>query len=199
MANCKALPELLTHGLQPPSDTAPGKSCPLSGGKGLCTTLCGVDCEHCVEAHHWDRCHMYGLGVYLADQAQKSHRYVRPLGCDDRSCAHQAPTPCRSRCINRGTVYSMLRCRVLLGNPYLIEGNLMQPDAMHNLCWCQDPSEMLESSGVEEWSTATGHDSFFVRGLSGRQKCGLGVHNNEYIVFQPYQILPLYKVDYVMN
>merc|ERR1719433_454638 len=75
--SCKALPELLTHGLQPPSDTQPSDSCPRSGRKGLCTTLCGSSCRHCNAAHGWDRCHMYGLGVYLADLAQKSHRYVR--------------------------------------------------------------------------------------------------------------------------
>merc|ERR1712110_932967 len=80
--NCKALSELITHGLQPPSDTRPSDMCPHSGGKGLCTTLCGTDCCHCRDAHSWDRCHMYGLGVYLADQAQKSHRYVREPNCD---------------------------------------------------------------------------------------------------------------------
>merc|ERR1712093_748143 len=44
---------------------------------GLCTTLCGTDCSHCCKEHKWGKCHMYGLGVYLADLAQKSHRYVR--------------------------------------------------------------------------------------------------------------------------
>merc|ERR1719410_1710171 len=35
--NCKALPDLFTHGLQPPSDTRPSDECPISGGKGLIT------------------------------------------------------------------------------------------------------------------------------------------------------------------
>merc|ERR1712176_1565556 len=83
--NCKVLPELLTHGLQPPSDTQPGDNCPRSGGKGLCTTLCGSSCEHCRDAHSWNKCHMYGLGVYLADISQKSHRYVREPSCGDHS------------------------------------------------------------------------------------------------------------------
>merc|ERR1712224_818752 len=112
--NCNALSELLTHGLQPPSDTQPSEECPRSGGKGLCTTLCGTDCSHCREPHAWNRCHMYGLGVYLADQAAKSHRYVRQPA-DDESQGRK--------------VYSLIRCRVVLGNPYLIEGNLLQPDA----------------------------------------------------------------------
>jgi len=69
--NCKVLPELLTHGLQPPSDTEPSDTCPVSGGKNLCTTLCGNGCKHCTKPHMWHRCHMYGYGVYLADFAQK--------------------------------------------------------------------------------------------------------------------------------
>jgi hypothetical protein len=75
--SCKAIDELLTHGLQPPSDVAPSEKCPVSGGKGLCTSLCSTACKHCHEPHAWNKCHMYGLGVYLADMAQKSHRYVR--------------------------------------------------------------------------------------------------------------------------
>lgn len=180
--SCEALPTLLKHGLQPPSDTQPSDSCPLSGGKGLCTTLCGTGCTHCTEEHHWNRCHMYGLGVYLADVAQKSHQYVRKPQM--RAGA--------------GQVYSMLRCRVILGNPYLIEGNLLKGCAMHDTCWCQDPSEALESL-AEEWSVTKGHDAYYIKGLSGRQKQGLGVFNNEYVVFQPYQILPLYQVDYTLS
>merc|ERR1712187_5193 len=111
----------------------------------------------------------------------------------NRGCA----TPLRTGAVQGGQrVYSMLRCRVALGNPYLIEGNLLNSKAMHDFCWCQDPSDALETS--EEWSSARGHDAFFVRGLSGVQKAGLGVHNNEYIVFQPYQVLPLYLVEYVL-
>merc|ERR1719188_890644 len=107
--SCEALPTLLTHGLQPPSDTRPSDDCALSGGKGLCTSLCGTDCSHCKEPHNWNKCHMYGLGVYLADLAQKSHRYVRePEG---------------------GRTYVMIRCSVILGNPFLIDGDLLSGDA----------------------------------------------------------------------
>lgn len=218
---------------------------------------------------------MYGLGVYLADQAQKSHRYVREPSC--RGClatqrdhawqttlagkwrdfdeetqavleaarvagkrlqsfrargfqyqfdfermvqintdtgrerpsrriarpidstgegAEEAPTGADELYWPR--VYSMLRCRVCLGNPYLIEGNLLKGEAMHDMCWCQDPADALESS-AEEWGIAKGHDAFYVRGLAGSQKAGLGVYNSEYVIFQPYQILPLYQVDYVIE
>jgi len=67
---------LFTHGLQPPSDCQASEACPVSGGKGLCTTLCTNSCKFCTEKHDWKRCHMFGLGIYLADMSQKSHRYV---------------------------------------------------------------------------------------------------------------------------
>merc|ERR1712048_1298812 len=272
--SCKAISELLTHGLQPPSDIKPSDECPVSGGKGLCTTLCGSGCHHCRKPHAWDRCHMYGLGVYLADLAQKSHRYVREPGCGCCSvarrdyawqtvlagrwrdfedeiqvvleAANQAgqrvhrfsargfhyefdfermvqvnldtgrERPARRSAVDCANgdggeeeahhhetrsgpcVYSMLRCRVCLGNPYLIEGNLLKGEAMHNMCRCQDPTDALETS-AEAWGVEKGHEAFYVRGLAGAHKAGLGVHNSEYIIFQPYQILPLYQVDYVIE
>lgn len=185
--NCKVIPDLLKHGLQPPSDTKAADSCPISGGKGLSTTLCGTDCKHCTEPHVWSKCHMYGLGIYLADMAQKSHRYVREPrqpGPDARPGAQP--------------VYSMLRCRVCLGNPFLIEGHLLKKDSMHDLPWCEDPSEFLESC-PDEWSLERGHNAYYVRGLSSSAKAGLGVFNSEYIVFHPHQVLPLYLVDYVLE
>lgn len=244
--NCKAIPELLTHGLQPPSDTRASDKCSKSGGKNLSTTLCGTDCHHCLEAHVWDKCHMYGLGVYMADLAQKSHRYVRQP--ERRKVAIKGGSG-RSRGVGariRGmdnvlwglvvfeeyecwrldsgriakketegyrwyweatsaqsvqkeaAVYIMLFCRVCLGNPYIIEGNLLSASAMHDVCWCQDPSEQLETV-AEEWSLSRGHDTFYVRGLSVAQRAGLGVYNTEYIVFQPFQVLPLYRVDYILE
>lgn len=141
---------------------------------------------------------MYGLGVYLADLAQKSHRYVREPRME--GAVMETPSP-SGRVIaqsqRRGKVYSMIRCRVCLGNPYLIEGNLLKGDSMHDMCWCQDPADMLESTS-EDWNTGKGHDSYFIRGLTGAQKAGLGVYNNEYVIFHPYQVLPLYRVDYVL-
>lgn len=96
------------------------------------------------------------------------------------------------------SVYSMIWCRVCLGSPYLIEGNLLNGSAMHDVCWCQDPSEQLETL-ADDWSVASGHDAYYVRGLSGAQRAGLGVYNSEYVVFQPYQVLPMYRVDYVIE
>lgn len=296
--SCKAIDELLTHGLQPPSDMMPSEDCPVSGGKGLCTSLCSSACKHCRDPHAWNKCHMYGLGVYLADMAQKSHRYVRApelravnvgtsapssgVGAtirgtdgeiwgrviqDNGNCwllesgriAKKATEGIRwdwvvasrhpsygvgayivgadwsswGRVVNdEGTcwrlesgriakketegirwwwdeagdssepseqlVHSMLWCRVCLGSPYLIEGNLLGASSMHDVCWCQDPSEQLETV-ADEWNVASGHDAYYVRGLSGAQRAGLGVYNSEYIIFQPYQVLPLYRVDYIIE
>jgi hypothetical protein len=297
--NCKAVSELLTHGLQPPSDIAPSDDCPVSGGKGLCTSLCGTNCKYCRDQHHWNKCHMYGLGIYLADLAQKSHRYVRApemrvveasssapssgvgasicgidgelwgrVVADNGSCwqlesgriakkategmkwnwtgGWQTPShgvggyilgsdwsswgrvvadegscwrlesgriakkenegirwwwdeeSCHAAESEERLVYSMLWCRVCLGSPYLIEGNLLAASSMHDVCWCQDPSEQLDTL-AEEWNVSSGHDAFYVRGLNGAQRAGLGVYNSEYIIFQPFQVLPLYRVDYVIE
>merc|ERR1712045_1098563 len=51
--NNKILEVLYRHGLQPPSDMQASEACPVSGGKGLCTSLCNNDCKHCVERHEW--------------------------------------------------------------------------------------------------------------------------------------------------
>merc|ERR1712228_33963 len=113
--NNKILDTLYTHGLQPPSDTNASDSCPVSGGKGLSTTLCNNTCKHCTERHAWDRCHMYGLGIYLADIAQKSHRY----------CSQPQLLAGKRR-------YRMIVCAVL-GKAFKVEGHLRCKDAMHDV------------------------------------------------------------------
>merc|ERR1719401_3288361 len=75
--NNKILDVLYTHGLQPPSDTKASDDCPVSGGKGLCTTLCGNDCPHCTEKHEWNKCHMFGLVPMLLLIVQ----YLVAKGC----------------------------------------------------------------------------------------------------------------------
>merc|ERR1712203_954800 len=88
---------------------------PVSGGKGLCTTLCDNTCKYCTEKHEWKRCHMYGLGIYLADMAQKSHRY------------------CSQPQIRNGRqVYRMIICSVL-GKSFQIEGHLKDGQCMHDV------------------------------------------------------------------
>merc|ERR1711971_850676 len=115
---------------------------------------------------------------------------------DDESATAQASVA-EGSAADGPRVYSMLRCRVCLGNPTLSR-DLLKDDGMHDMCWCQDPSEALECS-TEPWCTQKGHDAFFIRGQAGAQKQGRGVYNSEYVVFQPYQILPLYQIDYVLD
>merc|ERR1712157_636851 len=84
------------------------------------------------------------LQVNLSTQRERPVRRIEAQTHGDRETA-----------MPRGErkVYSMLRCRVCLGSPYLIEGNLMRAEAMHDMCWCQDPSESLETA-AETWSVA---------------------------------------------
>jgi len=107
---------LYQHGLQPPSDCDASDDCPKSGGRGLCTTLCDNTCRHCTRKHEWGRCHMYGLGIYLADMAQKSHRYCSQpeIGANGRQ------------------IYRMIVCSVL-GKSFQIEGQLKRDRCMHDV------------------------------------------------------------------
>jgi len=173
--DCTIIPELLRHGLQPPADSQASEDCERSGGKHLGTTLCGTTCEHCCEPHVWDRCHMYGLGVYLADLVAKSHLYVRP----------------------KKNVYSLLRCRVSLGNPYCIRSDKKRRASLHNFCKCEDPRREIKDT-VQPWSPGAGYDCFFVQGFPEATR-GLGARCNEYIVFHPFLILPLYLVEYTLD
>jgi len=113
--NNNILETLYQHGLQPPSDTQASDLCPKSGGKGLCTTLCNNDCKHCTQKHEWSKCHMYGLGIYLADMAQKSHRYVS-----------------QPKMISGRQRYRMVVCSVL-GKSFQVEGHLRGQTSMHDV------------------------------------------------------------------
>jgi hypothetical protein len=130
--NNNILEILYKHGLQPPSDMEPSEKCPVSGGKGLCTSLCNNDCKFCVKKHEWKRCHMYGLGIYLADMAQKSHRY----------CS-------QPRTRGGKQEFRMVLCQVL-GRSYKLEGHLRDGTAMHDVvnvrsCTDEDLDNWLET------------------------------------------------------
>jgi hypothetical protein len=130
--NNNILEILYKHGLQPPSDMEPSEECPVSGGKGLCTSLCNNSCRFCVKKHEWKRCHMFGLGIYLADMAQKSHRY----------CSQ----PQRK---GGKEVYRIVICQVL-GKSYKLEGHLRDGTAMHDVvnvrsCTEEDVDQWIET------------------------------------------------------
>merc|ERR1711979_11014 len=109
--NNNILDVLYTHGLQPPADVNASDACPVSGKKGLSTTLCGNDCKHCTVKHEWAKCHMFGLGIYLADMAQKSHRY----------CSQPEASSGKRR-------FRMVVCSVL-GRAFTVQGHLRRKDA----------------------------------------------------------------------
>jgi len=169
--NNNILDILYKHGLQPPSDMEPSDQCPVSGGKGLCTSLCNNDCRFCVKKHEWKRCHMFGLGIYLADMAQKSHRY----------CSQ----PKRQ---GGKEVYRIVICQVL-GKSYKLEGHLRDGTAMHDIvnvrsCTEEDVDEWIEtchsctvSSGVganiqgsngENWGMVVAYEGHCWRLSNGR-------------------------------
>lgn len=89
-----AIDSLIHNGFRPPADYCASPDCAVS--KVLSPkspSLCDSNCMHCTTKryilelnqnmqlkqarHQWDQCHMYGLGVYFADAAHKSDRYVK--------------------------------------------------------------------------------------------------------------------------
>merc|ERR1712228_192299 len=187
--NNNILETLYKHGLQPPSDCDAAPSCPVSGGKGLCTTLCDNTCIHCTKKHEWDKCHMYGLGIYLADLAQKSHRYV-----SQPSVSGSGKMRCR-----------MVVCSVLMGQTLTLEGHLRKGDAMHDVSslrqvWAGELETMVEplcQPLLPKGGPPTEQqDLVFVKGLGSCSKQGCSVFNSEYISFHPYQCLPRYEIVY---
>jgi len=179
--NNEILDDVYQHGLQPPSDCKAADTCPISGGKGLCTTLCDNTCRHCVEPHAWDRCHMFGLGVYLADTAAKSHRYIsRPQGREHR----------------------MIVCSVL-GRSYEVAGHLKSGDVMHDVTTLRflagrNFEDMIDPVCRPCADQIQNFDTLFVKGLAHDCRPGFSVFNSEYIAFHPYQCLPKYQITYVL-
>jgi len=173
------------HGLQPPSDVQASEQCPVSGGKGLCTSLCSNKCQHCTKRHEWSRCHMYGLGIYLADMAAKSHRY----------CSRPEEGPGGRR------RYRLAVCEVL-GRALELAGHLREGDAMHDVpnvrSLADDLEQMVEphEGGAVCSAPIEQHDLLFVKGLGDRSRAGLSVFNSEYIAFHPHQCLPRYQITY---
>lgn len=199
--NNNILDILYTHGLQPPSDMQASELCPTSGGKGLCTSLCANDCKYCTQKHEWNQCHMYGLGIYAADSARKSHKYVSQprIGKNGR------------------LTYRMVVCSVL-GKSFQLEGHLTSKDAMHDVvnvraltddlmddmvehcqaCYSRDNLE-IEGVPCEDLEVAEQSDLLFVKGLGRAARPGWSVVNSEYIAFHPHQCLPKYEIEYDLS
>jgi len=185
--NNNILDMLYKHGLQPPSDTNASDRCPVSGGKGLSTTLCNNDCGFCTQKHEWSKCHMFGLGIYLGDLAQKSHRY----------CSQPEIRGSRRR-------YRMIVCSVL-GKAFKLEGHLRRDRAMHDVVnhraiQEEELGEMVEpchvQGGSDPMHVCEKSDLLFVQGLGYHCRPGFSVVNSEYIAFHPHQCLPKYEIVY---
>lgn len=114
--NNNILDMIYRHGIQPPSDRDASDACPVSGGKGLSTTFCDNTCPHCVVKHEGNCCHMYGLGIYLADTALKSH--------------HNCSQPTIGS--NGRKIYRIIVCSVI-GKAFQIEGHLRHRTSMHDV------------------------------------------------------------------
>jgi hypothetical protein len=102
---------ICTTGFIVPADYQASPNCPVSKHVAHTTSLCNVDCTHCTQQHKWNKCHMFGLGIYLANQANKSNLYV--IG-----------TPA-------GQNKKMLLCKVELGNSFLHQ-KISTQDGEHN-------------------------------------------------------------------
>lgn len=184
--NMNILDAVYTHGLSPPSDMEAAEACPVSGGKGLRTSLCTNTCRFCTQRHSWDRCHMYGLGIYLADIAQKSHRYISAAAVE----------------ADGRREFKMVLCSVLLGNALQVEGHLKHGDAMHckhNLRSMGNLKTKLDL--VSDFCGKTPidqRDILFIKGLGNNCRPGFSVFNSEYISFHPYQCMPRYEITYVI-
>lgn len=181
--NMNIVDTVYTHGLFPPSDMEASEECPVSGGKRLRTSLCDNSCKSCKKRHLWEKCHMFGLGIYLGDLAQKSHRYVS---------GRESQSECK-----------MLICSVLLGEALQVEGHLKCGDAMHNMHSLRALQEgammgMVDRADGEkkEDKGPDQKDILFIKGLRGNSRPGFSVYNSEYISFHPYQCLPLYEISY---
>jgi hypothetical protein len=185
--NMNILDTVYTHGLFPPSDTEPSPECPESGGKGLRTSLCNNDCKFCTKRHEWDRCHMFGLGIYLGDLAAKSHRYVSaaPESGGRREC-------------------KMVLCSVLLGESLQVEGHLRCCDSLHSLHSLRQlrdgdlPKKLDLCSAYSGRRPVDQRDILFVKGLGRKSRPGFSVFNSEFISFHPYQCLPRYEITYLV-
>lgn len=162
---------LFTQGFQPPADYAPHPQCPVSGpyADKLSTSLCKRTCRLCTSMpkHAWGMCHMWGLGIYCAIDSSKSDIYVSN----------------KKGKKNDRTKRKMLLCSVILGEAENVK-LLKTPEQMHDRIAPAKGKHSIFASGFKTQTIPThnGHT--------------LGVMNDEYIVFHPHQIMPLYIIEY---
>lgn len=167
---CEAnLKTIFSEGFIPPTDYEPHPKCPYSGKyhNKLSTSLCKSTCELCrTSVHKWNKCHMFGLGVYFASDSSKSDQYV----------SNKRGKPKKKR--------KLLVCSVMLGNSEIVE-SLKMPDEMHD--------RVLPKPGKHSIYAIGWQDKTIPRSKMGDT---LGVKHDEYVIFHPHQALPLYLITY---
>jgi hypothetical protein len=133
---CEAIHEIVfQYGLQAPSDYEVSPNCLKCGhlhGKIL-TSTCLKNCEHCAGStsikHTWKNCHMFGLGIYFADQSSKADIYVRDkLG----------------KKVDKGK--KMLVVGVLLGETHIIH-SLKTKDDLHDIIEAPNGKDSIMAVG----------------------------------------------------
>lgn len=162
---------LFTQGFQPPADYAPHPQCPVSGplADKVSTSLCKRTCRLCTSTarHSWNICHMWGLGIYCAIDSSKSDIYVSNK---------KGKKSDRSK-------RKMLLCSVILGEAENIK-LLKTPDERHNVIAPAAGKHSVFAAGFKTQTIPTQNGNT------------LGVMNDEFVVFHPHQILPLYIIEY---
>jgi len=161
---------IFKHGFVPPSDCNPDPLCKKSGHLAKissCTTLCDTTCHLCKFKHVWHKCHMFGLGVYFADQSSKSDIYVSDMNRNKKTR--------KSR--------KLLYCTVELGKCERVK-DLSTADELHD--------RVLPKAGHDS-IYAEAHSLPIPKDIDGY---ALAVMNAEYVIFHPYQALPEYMIEY---
>ncbi|KAJ5080163.1 hypothetical protein M0811_14108 [Anaeramoeba ignava] len=116
--------------------------CKSSGYKGNNNqpSFCNNTCEHCIEKHVWNKCHMYGLGIYLTLCTSKSDKYVKELGSDRK----------------------VFLCDVVLGESYYHKENLQKPEAAHDWVLPPDGYDSITVPGTGNTSTLNVMNNEFI-------------------------------------
>lgn len=129
--------KLFEHGLQPPADYEASAHCKHYGnlaGK-ISTSLCLKTCLDCAGEnavrHRWNKCHMFGLGVYFADQSSKADIYVSDAAGNVKGQKNK----------------KMLVVDVLLGDAFEIT-KLKSRDEFHDIVTAPDSKDSIMAVGT---------------------------------------------------
>lgn len=161
-------PNLFTEGFIPPSDFEPSLKCPTSGkiDAQKASSVCPRTCQHCCAP---PKKHVWNQCHMYGLGMYFANRSDKSDGYVKDGNFQKSATKNRK----------MLICEVALGNVDVFSRLLQRPDEKHN--------DILPPPGK---------DSVFVKGHGPTVTKSLGVVNDEWIVFHPFQVLPLFVVTY---